>query len=337
MKKILLFFRGIYNGGTEAESYTLMTMLKNKYELYYTYFDLDNSDKITLSKFNTIAKYLPITEKFEVDTILFCTQAVKELDIIKQNFTYKKSYFWYHYDSENQKNFLKEALEGACDGAIAVSNTSRNQLIKLPFMTDKIKEKIIVINNVIDTNRILSIADDEIEYDFTHSLNLVTVARIAPEKRLDRVISIAKELEKRNIDYIWLIIGKVNKLNCTDYEKSLQKEFEEHPNIIFIGEKDNPFKYMKKADYSLLLSDRETWGLVITESKIVNTPCVVTSFPAAIEQIEDGYNGLVLDMNNENYVNIVDRILSEKDKLKQNLKDFKYNNASLLDKWYNIL
>jgi len=337
MKKILFFFRGIYNGGTEAETYTLLSMLKNSYDLYFTYYDLENSDPITFSKLSSVAKYVPLNSKFTADTLVFCTQAVNELEIIKENFKYDKSYFWYHYDSENQIKFLRMALEGACDKVIAVSKTSKTQLESLDFITEEMKNNIIVINNVIDTNRILSIADDDIEYDFNHTLNLVTVARIAPEKRLDRVIKIASELEKRNIDYIWLIIGKVNKLNCSDYEKEMQELFKVHPDIVFIGEKDNPFKYMKKADYSLLLSDRETWGLVVTESKIVGTPCVVTSFPAAYEQISDGENGLILNIESEDYVNIVDRILSEKDYLKNNLKDFKYDNEYLLELWSNLL
>ena len=32
MKKILFYFRGVYNGGTEMESYILLTKLKNNYD-----------------------------------------------------------------------------------------------------------------------------------------------------------------------------------------------------------------------------------------------------------------------------------------------------------------
>ena len=337
MKKILFYFRGIYSGGTEAAAYTLSSMIKDDYELYFTYFDKEYSDVKAILKMKKMARYIPFEQKFSVDTIIFCTQAINEFDIIKNTFTYNNSFYLYHYSSEKQNTFLEMALNGVCDKIICVSNTSKNDLERLPFVNDNNKNKIIVINNVIDIERILSIADNDIEYDFSHTLNLVTVARIAPEKRLDRVINIANELEKRNIDYIWLIIGKVNELNCTEYEKNIQNLFSSHSNIIFTGEKDNPFKYLKKADYTLLLSDKETWGLVITESKIVGTPCVVTNFEAAYEQVEDGINGLILDMNNENYEYIVNQMLDNKEILKSNIKNFKYDNLALLDKWKNIL
>ena len=336
MKKVLFYFRGIYNGGTEMESYTLLTKLKDSYDVYFTYYDEENSDKITIAKMESVAKYIPFNSKATFDTIVFCTQARREIEKIKEKFEYNSAYFWYHYYSENQNAFLEMALNGACDKVIAVSKTSKKKLENLDFAKGK-EDRIVVINNIVDVDKIKAIADEKTEYDTTHSLNLVTVARIAPEKRFDRIINIANELERRNINYRWLIIGKVNKLNCTDYEKSIQDMFLKHKDIIFIGEKDNPFKYLKKADYSVLTSDRETWGLVITESKIVGTPCVVTNFDVVYEQIEDGKNGIILDMNNEDYETLVQRMLDEKDTLKNNLKSFNYDIETILNKWNEIL
>ena len=102
------------------------------------------------------------------------------------------------------------------------------------------------------------------------------------------------------------------------YEQNLQNLFKNYPKIIFIGEQENPFKYLKKSHYSILLSDRETWGLVITESKILGIPCVVTNFDVAHEQIEDGKNGIILDMQNEDYYELVNKMINQYDLLKSN-------------------
>ena len=77
--------------------------------------------------------------------------------------------------------------------------------------------------------------------------------------------------------------------------------------------------------------------MVITESKIVGTPCVVTNFDVVYEQIEDGKNGIILDMNNEDYETLVQRMLDEKDTLKNNLKSFNYDIETILNKWNEIL
>ena len=73
---------------------------------------------------------------------------------------------------------------------------------------------------------------------------------------------------------------------------------EYQPNVELVGHKSNPFPYIKNADYLVLMSDRETSGLVITEAKIIGTPCIVSNFEAAREQITDGKNGFIIDKDN---------------------------------------
>ena len=70
------------------------------------------------------------------------------------------------------------------------------------------------------------------------------------------------------------------------------------PNVELVGHQSNPFPYVKNADYLVLMSDRETSGLVITEAKIIGTPCIVSNFEAAYEQITDGENGFIYESGN---------------------------------------
>ena len=167
MKKVLFYFRGIYNGGTEMESYTLLTKLKDSYDVYFTYYDEENSDKITIAKMESVAKYIPFNSKATFDTIVFCTQARREIEKIKEKFEYNSAYFWYHYYSENQNAFLEMALNGACDKVIAVSKTSKKKLENLDFAKGK-EDRIVVINNIVDVDKIKAIADEEIDYSNTH-------------------------------------------------------------------------------------------------------------------------------------------------------------------------
>ena len=57
----------------------------------------------------------------------------------------------------------------------------------------------------------------EIDIDTNHQLTLVSVSRVCYEKGFDRQFSLAKFLEKHNIDFKWYIIGG-------NYYKDIDKE-----------------------------------------------------------------------------------------------------------------
>ena len=109
------------------------------------------------------------------------------------------------------------------------------------------------------------------------------------------------------------------------------------PNVELVGHQSNPFPYVKNADYLVLMSDRETSGLVITEAKIIGTPCIVSNFEAAYEQIIDGENGFIIDKNNvEEFRSRLLEIIQSKKKLKENLKKSKYHKEDILKMWEKL-
>ena len=62
---------------------------------------------------------------------------------------------------------------------------------------------------------------------------------------------------------------------------------------------------------------------------------MVTDFPSAKEQIEDGQNGIIVSRSLEDYEAVVERLVKEKTMLKNNLKDFHYQNE--LASWKKML
>ena len=107
--------------------------------------------------------------------------------------------------------------------------------------------------------------------------------------------------------------------------------------VELVGHKSNPFPYIKNADYLVLMSDRETSGLVITEAKIIGIPCIISNFDAAYEQIEDGTNGFILNKEDiGEFRNRLQEILNSKEKMKENLRDFKYHKKDIIKKWEKL-
>ncbi len=112
-------------------------------------------------------------------------------------------------------------------------------------------------------------------------------------------------------------------------------EFKE--NFEWLGFDDNPYKIMKHCDYQVLLSDDETWGLVLTESMILNVPCITTDFDAAFEQINQD-NGIILSRKDLNsYKDYIETIVKNKNKFKKAVSNYLYDNNQIIKEWIKLL
>ena len=103
-----------------------------------------------------------------------------------------------------------------------------------------------------------------------------------------------------------------------------------------MGKRENPYPYIKKADYFVLLSKFEGYGMVIDEAKVLNKNIIITKTAATeavkgyakkliLENTEDAiYEGLkqvlqknvVFDdseteFNNENLINKIKSLFSD--------------------------
>jgi lipopolysaccharide biosynthesis glycosyltransferase/glycosyltransferase involved in cell wall biosynthesis len=205
-----------------------------------------------------------------------------------------------------------------------VSEGSRINSLKLfPFMEDKST----VVHNLINFDSILMMAAEELLPEDRAIFNtdlpvLATVANIRPEKKHIRNLEIMIELKKRGIRFKWLNIGIgdaeiVNQLEKLIAENGLQEDF------LLLGTRLNPYSLMKRCDAITVLSDVESWSLVITESLCLNVPVIATPTSGAVEQITDGKNGLLTDgYSIENIVDTMQKVLSDK----SNFRKFNVSN-----------
>ena len=112
------------------------------------------------------------------------------------------------------------------------------------------------------------------------------------------------------------------------------------PQREFLGKRLNAIPVVQVMDYSALLSDYESWGLAITEAKILGVPPIVSNFASAYEQVEDDYNGIIVPKKEYSlYKDIAIRIINNKKLYKNGLKDFDYEkvNQISLENWKKIL
>lgn len=143
-------------------------------------------------------------------------------------------------------------------------------------------------------------------------------------------------LQEKEIKYDWYVLGTAFDTKTLN---EIQGIFRENKNVHFLGYKDNVYPYIKQMDYLVLLTDRESWGLVITEALMLGVPVISTNFVGVENQIRDKENGIIIDMENTNncYNKSVDDIIKLKEKLKENVKDKKYDKEFIINKWIEIL
>ena len=333
-KKILFFMPLIYTGGTEVALLNLVSKLKG-YDLYIGYSD-NSSDKSKLDLYSKYAHVINLNDDIDInfDYLVSCTSRYHEFDVLNK-IKRKKNILWVHYlQSDLSKSCLtiKDKVD-ELDYVISVSDSLKDDLINIYPLC---KDKVITINNVIDTDKIIKDSKVDTNIDLSSKLNLVTVARVCKQKGFDRMYTLANILNNNNIDFKWFIIGDNYYKDKYNEIRDKFKVFDD--KFVWLGFMDNPHNIVSKCDYSILLSDYETWGLVITEAMLVGTPCITTNFKASFEQVKDNYNGIILDMDNtDNYNDRINDILNNKGIYKNNIKDFTYNNDNIINKWNDIL
>lgn len=170
-------------------------------------------------------------------------------------------------------------------------------------VSEKIKEKINrelgygnieVLYNPISIEEIQNRSNEKNNLDFDYVLG---VGRMDDNiKQFDKLITAYSNsvLPSHNIKLVLLGDGIFRKKLEEQVKLLALKE-----NVQFIGRKENPFPYMKKAKLTVLSSKNEGFGNVLVESLACQTPVVsfdCLSGPSEI--ITNKYNGLLVENQN---------------------------------------
>lgn len=323
--KIVLFNKTLISGGIEKCIENLTKQLKKDYEFEVCYFDDSIVDQNIVDIISQYAKVTKLTDgmKIKCDKCVWC---YLYFDYYKyKNMIAASEYIaWIHSMPRILPDCLldNEDFVNDCSNFICVSNAVKSGL--------NIKKEGMVIHNFLNDNLIeLSKEANPLVDIPSNTLKLCVVSRISSGKGFERLLLLVKELEKENIPYIVNIVGKGRKR-----EIEYRKLFEDYKKVIFVGYRDNPYNYVKNSDYLVQLSDDESWCNSITEAKVLDVPVLVTNFKSSYEQIKDGYNGIMVDLEEKDYSKVVKRLLEEKDTLKENLKSYKYRPE--IEEWKEI-
>ena len=111
-------------------------------------------------------------------------------------------------------------------------------------------------------------------------------------------------------------------------------------NVIILGKKDNPYPYIKACDIYVQPSRYEGKSVTVREAQILCKPVVITNYPTAKSQIQDGIDWVIVPMDNDGCAKgIVDFINNKnlQNSIIDYLKTHDYGNESEIEKIYNLL
>lgn len=280
--------------------------------------------------------------KYDVD-IAFLEGPITRIFSYKGN---KRKIAWVHNDiakvfGNDFKSRLKNRIDNwfykRFDKIIFVSEQNKKSFEEV---YGKISERKIIYN-YINKERVCDLAEEKIEKDKSFinknsnlEKNFITVSRLVKQKGIDRLIIVHKKLLDEGLKHKIYVIGDGEEKE--DLENLVKKLKVEH-TFIFLGKKENPYPYMKKADCFALLSYFEGYGMVLEEAKILNKAILVTN--TAAKEAVINYDKKIIIENNEDAIfkemkNFLEGKYSFLDEENEN---YNYDNKYLLEQVKNIL
>lgn len=226
--------------------------------------------------------------------------------------------------------FIKE-LDALC----TVSESCKTALEKtFPEFQDKFH----VIYNIISATFMRSMANEPADFgdDFTGT-RILTIARLSYQKGLDIALPAIAKLKQEGHSFKWYIIG------IGPEEASLKAMAEQlgiADTVQFMGERANPYPYLKACDIYLQPSRFEGKSIAVDEAMVMCCPILLTDFSTAADQITSGKNGLIVPMTSEGIADGLRTLLQnpeQRARYTSKLEKCDYTNEDEIKKLYALI
>ena len=226
-----------------------------------------------------------------------------------------KKVAWIHVEMDKHRQMMAGfATPKAADAGYQA-------LDKLIFVAETVKKRFeetaghafengCVLYNVLDIDRIREAADEpdsDVIFD-NNKVNVISVGRLVHAKGYDRLAEIHNELIQNGYPCHTYILG-------TGPERKSLEEYLSKNNLTdsftLVGFRDNPYKYVAKADLFVCSSRREGFSTSVSEALVLGVPVISTECSGARELLGDDEYGIVTDNNKDALYQGIRRLLDD--------------------------
>ncbi len=287
-------------------------------------------------------EFIRIFGKLQFDTVInfegYNTFWVSILTSKQQNS--QKNAIYLHSDMLNEwklrfpyleNNFLLYSLY---DSLISVSKiTMETNKKSLSTLFNLKNSQFKYCDNIQNPNALIQEAEEDINEDFFSNGNdrkvFINIGRLSPEKDQEKLISAFKIILEKYPNALLINLGDGP---LKHHLRKLIKDLNLENNVLLLGQKLNPYPYLKKSDCFILSSNYEGQPVTLFEAMILQKPIIATDIPGNRAILENN-PGLLVDNSIQGLVKGMQDFLDKRyDETK--IFNYKENNLNALNMFY---
>jgi glycosyltransferase involved in cell wall biosynthesis len=172
------------------------------------------------------------------------------------------------------------------------------------FFSDLVQKKSLILSNTVDSDRVIRLSQlDKLDQQY----DIAFVGRLSESKDPLRFISILAQIYKNYPSVKAIMIGNGELVSfCKD--KIIEMGLGE--NLIMFGFMENPFSVIKNAQFLIMPSKWEGYGLVAVEAMILGKPVLATPV-GGLKSIVNNECG-ALCTTDEDFIYMSERLINDK-------------------------
>lgn len=247
----------------------------------------------------------------------------------------KKKYIWVHndYNALNYHDEFEDYYMSSATEIITISERCANSIAR---HFPKEKKKIHVIENITSSKMLKNLSMEYFpkEYANVKGQIILSIGRLTMQKGFDIGVRAMELLKKRNISFVWFVIGEGEE---QENLRTLIEKLGVAECVKLIGLKENPYPYIKNCDIFFQPSRYEGKSVTIDEAKMFCKPIVVANYPTVLDSLENGRTAIICNGDPVSLCDGVEQLCTNstlKEHLSVNLSTMELDNETEIDKFY---
>lgn len=199
--------------------------------------------------------------------------------------------------------------------------------------------RLVKIENILPASLIRAAAEVDRPADMPDdgSIRLLSIGRYCEAKNFDNVPDICRRIRQTGLDVKWYLIGFGGDEELIR-SKITEAGMEDH--VIMLGKRDDPYPYIAHCDLYVQPSRYEGNSVTVHEAQVLAKPVVITRYATSASQLTDGFDGIIVPMDNEGCAAGITALLLDPEKMKQlseNCRRGDYANTCQVEALLNLL
>ena len=250
-----------------------------------------------------------------------------------------KKIAWIHTDYQTVSSDVNEGLKiwGTFD---KIAGISEECALNFSKTFPQLKDRVFLFENILPEALIrqqASAFSTASEMPCDGGLRLLSIGRYCAAKNFDNIPDICARLIQMGLDVTWYIIG-FGADEALIRQKVADAGMEDR--VILLGKKENPYPYLVACDLYVQPSRYEGKCVSVLEAQMLGKPVVITNYPTACSQLEDGVDGIIVPLENDRCAAGIAALLRDSEKMKllsSTCLERDYSNSHEVEKIYRLI